>query len=402
MIFLIDRIEGGGAEKILLRIAARYKERTNKDVTIIINYPSSDPLVGWAIGVGIDVIFPNILERGGVLGKIWNLWLYLLLIFRKAGQDSDDLMLSFLERSNVVNILVSVILGKRALVSVRNNLITQYERRSWLEKHVALLGIRLVYRWAHKVIALSDSINRQLVGEFGLDHKKVHTIFNPYPVDRFRQLALEPLKSERINNFISGNYVIVSVGRLAQQKGQWHLLNIMPALVKYNRKIKLLILGDGPYLGVFTKFIEDNALADNILICQNVENPYSIIARSKVFVFPSLWEGFGNALMEALILNIPVVATDCPYGPKEMLGLDFDRVITRPLRVPQGFIVPPLSEVFELKSEPFASVDSNYLYSSVIELMKLADVGELSVDNGDIVRKFNEDEIFLNWMNELT
>lgn len=112
--------------------------------------------------------------------------------------------------------------------------------------------------------------------------------------------------------------LIVSSGRLVAQKDFFTLLQAC-ALVGRSRPIRLAILGDGPLRMALEKASLTLGLGGRVTWCGHLDNPFPVVARAKAFVLASHYEGFGNALAEALALGIPSCATDCPHGPREIL-----------------------------------------------------------------------------------
>src|SRR5690606_21953609 len=91
------------------------------------------------------------------------------------------------------------------------------------------------------------------------------------------------------------------------------------ALSRLRRTHRLVIVGDGEERGRLTRLAHDMGLERSIHFTGTVKNPYPLVARSNLFVLSSRWKGYPNAILEALALRIPVVSTDCPHGPREVL-----------------------------------------------------------------------------------
>jgi len=110
----------------------------------------------------------------------------------------------------------------------------------------------------------------------------------------------------------------VAVGRLQMQKDYPTLLHAF-AQVRKNRPVRLLILGEGKDRLALEELIKELGLEQDVSLPGFVMNPYAYMARASLFVLSSRWEGLPTVLIEALCCGTPVVSTDCPSGPREIL-----------------------------------------------------------------------------------
>jgi glycosyltransferase involved in cell wall biosynthesis len=115
-----------------------------------------------------------------------------------------------------------------------------------------------------------------------------------------------------------GPPIIVAVGRLHSQKGFDVLLRAF-AVARAQIDCRLVILGDGPERARLAAQAEQSGLGYDIDMPGFCANPFALMARAGAFVLSSRWEGFPNALVEAMACGAPVIATDCPSGPREIL-----------------------------------------------------------------------------------
>jgi glycosyltransferase involved in cell wall biosynthesis len=135
-------------------------------------------------------------------------------------------------------------------------------------------------------------------------------------VTNIRQKAEEPLT----HPWFSSNQppVILAVGRLVKQKDFDTLIRAF-GLVRKERPARLMVLGEGREREKLLALIKNLGLEQDVTLHGFVENPFKYIKHAAVFVLSSLWEGFGNVIVEAMALGTPVVATECPSGPSEIL-----------------------------------------------------------------------------------
>jgi glycosyltransferase involved in cell wall biosynthesis len=148
---------------------------------------------------------------------------------------------------------------------------------------------------------------------FGLPLKKLVTIYNP----------IKPSQRSRIDNDdehrIRGDTpTILGAGRLVDEKDFSTLIRAF-SRVRSERSSRLYILGDGDNRSSLIKVAENCGVKNNVYMPGFVEDPFAYMKLADVFVLSSRWEGFGNVLVEAMACGTPVISTDCPNGPAEIL-----------------------------------------------------------------------------------
>ena len=114
------------------------------------------------------------------------------------------------------------------------------------------------------------------------------------------------------------NDLIVCIGRLSPEKDQRTLIRAV-SLLPAAQPWRLAIVGDGPERPALQALARDLGVADRIVFTGEVSDPFGFMMRARLAVCASVYEGLGNAIIEALACGTPVVSTDCPYGPSEIL-----------------------------------------------------------------------------------
>ena len=177
-------------------------------------------------------------------------------------------------------------------------------------------SIRLTYPFANGVIAVSNGVKKDLSKISGFKENKIKVIYNPVAtgVSSYRESQDVRVK------LWGGNYTynILSVGNLKKQKDHETLLKAFSLLPK-ELNAKLVILGEGKLRNHLSMLIEKLGLLDRVDLPGFVLDPLPWFRSADLFVLSSLWEGFGNVLVESLESGVPVVSTDCPSGPAEIL-----------------------------------------------------------------------------------
>ncbi len=344
--FLINSLAGGGAEKVAIRLSEHLpmsafillerdvKYKTDKPIFFLSNHSTKTSPIIKTLSIPI--------------------YAYKLSKFLK----KNSLAVSFLERANFVNIISKLSKKHRAIISVHMDQKTGHVGLRKLNK----LLVRILYPKADLVIAVSQGVKQSLIN-LGIEEEKIKVIYNPYPIDEIRELAKEPLGSYEE---IFKHPVLITAGRLTKPKGQWYLLRVFKALKEKHKDLKLVILGEGELkdylvklsqeLGLKTYVWDRDKLSESftVYLLGFQKNPFKFIARSKLFVFPSLWEGFPNALVEAMACGVCVVSSDCRSGPREILApnTDFNYQTQKPEFAEYGVLMPVFEVKYKTANEP--------------------------------------------------
>lgn len=172
------------------------------------------------------------------------------------------------------------------------------------------------YPWADYVVGVSAGVTADLVELTSLRPEKVRVIFNPIVTADIAEKAKAPVDHAW---FSDGSSVFVAAGRLRPQKDFPTLLHAF-AQVRAKRPARLLVLGEGPERERLEALTRALRISDDVLLHGSTSNPYAYMARASAFVLSSRWEGLPTVLIEALSCGVPVIATDCPSGPREILA----------------------------------------------------------------------------------
>jgi glycosyltransferase involved in cell wall biosynthesis len=184
------------------------------------------------------------------------------------------------------------------------------------ERMVPRLAKRF-YPWADHVTGNSRGVADDLSQVTGLPRERIKVLYNPVVTPEVREKARAPLNHPW---FEAGQRpVVLAVGRLTKQKDFPTLIRAF-AQVRQTQPARLLILGEGPDRSALEALVNQLDLGDDVAMPGFVENPYAYMRRASLYVLPSRWEGLPTVLIEALYCGPPVIATDCPSGPREILA----------------------------------------------------------------------------------
>lgn len=176
--------------------------------------------------------------------------------------------------------------------------------------------IKWTYPFADRIIAVSEGVADDLASAFGVPRRDIQVIPNPVVGPR----VFEQAKQEVHHPWFSDDSppVLLAVGRLDKVKGYLTLIRAF-AKVRDKHPCRVVILGEGPRRPAIQQEARKLGVTDDLSMPGYVSNPFKYMARADVFVLSSKWEGLGNVLIEAMACGTPVISTDCPGGPSEVL-----------------------------------------------------------------------------------
>ena len=217
---------------------------------------------------------------------------------------------------------VAVLAGRLARTSTRivlrmgTTVSAALNGKSSLQKAFWYVPLRVLYPMADAVVAVSKGVATDVMHITGLPPLKIHVIPNPVVSPKMFLLAREPVDQPWFLDHSTP--VIMGMGRLTRQKDFPTLIRAFAA-VRSQRPCRLVVLGEGRDRPKLKRLIEVLGIQDDVDFPGFVANPYRFLSRTALFVLSSIWEGSPNALAEAMALGVPVVSTDCPSGPREIL-----------------------------------------------------------------------------------
>jgi len=315
--FYIPSFERGGVERLIINISDKLIERGASVDVLVYRYGSFIE----QLPEGVDVRDISTRESIDRIGKA------LFPIQIASGIMSIPGYVSYLRAYNP-DLLISLQVSPFALVGValsRTDPMIVIRESNTPSVATAtsdiLLGKlspyakRFTYARADRVVTVSEGAKEDVIDWLGLDPDQVITVYNPTNNDRIKSLAEEPID----HPWYGGNDpVVTSVGRFYNQKDFETLLKAF-AIVREHVSARLVIVGDGANRSRLENLTREINLDDVVDFVGYQDNPYKYMAGADLFVLSSNYEGLPNALIEALCVGTPAVATDCPSGPAEIL-----------------------------------------------------------------------------------
>ncbi len=297
----------GGAERMMLNIAKGLSD---------MGY-SVDLVLVKAEGDFLDEVPDSInivdLDASRVLTSLPSLVTYLR-------REKPNVLLSTITPTNVVATwatLISVVDTKHVIRVARPESEAAKVQKNTFKQRVTAGLARLFYPLADEIVAISKGVAQDLRENTRIKEQKIHVIYNPTVSDKLLKEAEEQVDHPWFND--ENIPVVLGVGRLVDQKDFETLIRSF-AILRGDREARLVIFGDGEKREMLEKLIIKLGVSDDVELPGFTDNPYKYMANSDVFVNSAIHEGFGNVIIEAMSCECPVVATDCPGAPSELLS----------------------------------------------------------------------------------
>ena len=298
IVFYISSLNKGGAERVISNLANYFSNDKKNEVYLILE----SPIVKYTISNNVHVItleksnkeYNLVTKKIRYIGYIYKL----KKIFRKI---KPDIIIPFLALPAFMA-LISRNKSSKVIIGVRNDPKTEYT--TFLKK-----------KMMHKLYPKANG--------FVFQTKEAQAYFKQ--IINCKQTIIYNAVSDDFvnytNDFKRRKKDIVAVGRLHKQKNYPILIEAFTDIAKRYPNYKLVIYGEGPEKENIKKIISNNKITDKVILAGNVDNIKDKISDASLYVMTSDFEGMPNALIEAMVLGLPVISTDCPCGgPKELIN----------------------------------------------------------------------------------
>jgi len=300
----IPSLRGGGAEGTMVRLANELASRGYQVDLVVVQ--AEGP---WSDKVSDKVRVVD-LDRPRVLAA--------LIPLRKYLRGRSGVFVSNMTHLNIISTVSLMMLKNRPRLFVveHNDLQIRMNRMS---KFVRILAARLlgrIYRLADQVLAVSRDLAEDISSILGFNKEAIGVLPNGLDLEAIESLADEPAAFSVQK--AASRPVLVAIGRLVPQKGFAVLLDAMAKVIR-RREAQLVVLGEGVLRKSLEKKAQELGISEYVLFPGFISNPYPVLKHADIFVLSSFYEGFGIVLLEAMACGTPVIATNCHWGPAELL-----------------------------------------------------------------------------------
>ena len=341
VLVLHGHLSMGGEERVLLNVLKNLVE-LNYDVDLLITWNHKENnLFENEIPkkVNYEFLFNNYDGKSKIIKEIYRLQTkltYLKKVKKIIKEKKYDIVIDYssnLLKYNNLDIKVPVFAWIHFSLTFGEHLNTDK-----IEKY------KKQYKKYEKILAICDTMRDEFVKILGMDEKKVELVYNPIDLETIRKKA-ETI-DKKYENYLKQDYFL-QVSRLTEQKQPEHLVDIYYKLKQQGIKEKLYFIGNGEKIELIKQKIREYNLENDVVLLGQIENPYPFFKNAKLFVHTAKYEGLPTVLLESLAFGTPVVAYDCPTGPKDILGQNSEYGKLIPLNDKDTFV----EKVYELMNK---------------------------------------------------
>lgn len=302
---VLPDLRGGGAERLHVNLANEWLRRGFAVEFVLM---SGD-------GELLEILHPDVVVSSLNVKRARNL----VIPLRNFLKDRrPDVVIAAMWPITMLAVLAWVLSGRHGRIFVSDHSQMSISAVQELKVSEIFLGVsmRLTYPLATGIISVSKGVRDDVCRISGIKQSKVNVIYNPAALG----FARERLSTDTRLALWGGGFRfhVVAVGTLKVQKDHATLLKAF-SLIADRINAKLTIIGDGPLRAELECLIRELGIETRVALPGFMIDPYPWYQTADLFVLSSRWEGFGNVIVEALECGLPVVSTDCPSGPSEIL-----------------------------------------------------------------------------------
>lgn len=306
ILIFIPYLTGGGAQRVVVNLLKGLAKKNYDLVLVVVSKegPFLDKIPGKV--KNIELSHNRTLLSVNELKNVYK-------------REKPDVILSALNYANIVSVLAYKLarIKSKVIVTEHSNYSNSIRAESIIKKLVYMVLIKKTYKHADTIIAVSEGVGYDLKEALGLktNDYNFHVIYNPIVDEEITEKQNGKAELQKLGN----NRVVLGVGRLAKPKDFSTLIRAFSIVKPEMKNVKLIILGEGPEREMLEQLIADLGLKNDVYLPGFVDNPYAYMSKADLFVLSSRWEGFGNVIVEAMVCGLPVISTNCPSGPDEII-----------------------------------------------------------------------------------
>jgi len=305
VLFVLHNLAGGGAQRVTLALLGEFDTRRYALSLLVMGGPGA---LSRELPPQVRAIYPPRWMRRGS----W--WERLAVLLH--GCQHDILVAALEKRTTFVVHQVARLLRKPVVLWVhiafgllQKELSTKQRRRA-----------RAAYEAISSVVFVAEGARRSMAEWLGFEQPGWHVVPNVFSQASYARVAIAETETRTaLQRQIAARQTIIGIGRLERRKGFDLLIAALARLVNAGRDVQLLIIGEGELRETLEQQARQAGVADRVLLPGFMPDPLEWLRRASVYALASRLEGLPTTILEAMAVGVPVVATDCPSGPREIL-----------------------------------------------------------------------------------
>lgn len=351
VLLIVPTLAQGGQEKVCLMTADLLCQDQRFDIYIVV---FDEKKLFYDVGE-LNIINLNLPAKNGLIKKAVQIVRRVNAVKHIKKNKSIACSYSFGTTAGIVNVFSKKIFSKKngkILVGIRGYLSLQNR-----------LQRMFVYPGADVTVCCSKSMAEDAKNIYGITNALPLT--NPVNAEDICRKAGQQIVSLKK----ADEKIIITAGRIHKVKGYWHLLKAFSLMKKKYPGARLVHIGEGnpkPYIGL----AENLGIGDSVDFLGVKNNPFPYFKSADLYVLSSLSEGFPNAMLEAMAIGLPVIATDCKSGPREILHEDINDPVFKKkgiIKADYGILVPVMNNVINWDAKVFEK-EEKYLADAILQM----------------------------------
>lgn len=308
IILILSSFQGGGSERVIITLANKFvNDGYSVDLVLINNSGSYSSELDNKV---------SIVDLGSI--RVIHSIIPLSNYFKSLKNPAKYCILSSMRHINILSIISKIISKSSARLVIRdsNNYSAISKNTKSLKSMMLNFVAKFFYVKSDAIVVPSAGVANDLIKLNSSLAHKLHVIYNPVNIELIYKLSKEKVD---FNFDHSKKSMILAVGSLIPQKNFKMLIQAFSQIAGTTDSV-LIILGEGTEFRDLLTLSMDLNVSDRVIMPGFVKNPFAYMSKAKVFVLSSIYEGLPNVLLQAASLGVPIVATDCPSGPREILN----------------------------------------------------------------------------------
>jgi GalNAc-alpha-(1->4)-GalNAc-alpha-(1->3)-diNAcBac-PP-undecaprenol alpha-1,4-N-acetyl-D-galactosaminyltransferase len=308
---VVPSLELGGAEHVVAQMANQWSALGEQVTVITLSSAACDT---YSLDAAVTRIALNAMResRGAIEAAAHNL-IRVRLLRAAIARSEPQTVISFTDRMNVLTILACRPLGVDTVISERIDPSRYQIGRAWSWLR------RRIYPSARALVVQTQRVRQQML-----------RMMRGRPVYVIPNAVFNPPTASQITRDPAATRWIVAVGRLTSQKGFDLLIEAFSRIAEAHPNWSLKILGEGPERAALDKLIASKLLTRRVILAGWENDPTAVLRQSEVFVLSSRFEGFPNALLEAMACGLASISFNCESGPAEIIRDGIDGLLIAP------------------------------------------------------------------------